>query len=65
MGCRCRERTDALHRARQAVVRGEFRAAAGAIGFVGRTLIEDARSGDLRAAAGARLNAMKARAPRR
>lgn len=65
MGCRCRERTDVLHRARQAMVRGDAATVARAAGFVARTFAEDVRSGAVRQAATARLNQLKARLVRR
>ena len=59
MGCRCRERTDALRRATAALKRGEVREAVADVGYVGRTMVEDARSGDLRRAAQQRLGELK------
>lgn len=55
MGCRCGERTEALRNAGNALRRGEVRTAIRQGGFVGRTLIEDTRSGALRQAAKDRL----------
>lgn len=55
MGCRCSERTDVLRRATAAIKRGDVKSAAAHVGFVGRTLVEDARSGDLKRAAQTRL----------
>ena len=59
MGCRCRERTDALRRATAALVRGDVREVVQETQFVGRTLTEDARSGDLRREAARRLGELK------
>lgn len=61
MGCRCRERTDALRRATAAVVRGDAKAAARELVFTGGTLLQDARTGDLRREAAQRLRQMRGR----
>lgn len=44
MGCRCNERRTAIGHAAAALARGHVRAAAGNLGFVGRTLAQDLRS---------------------
>jgi len=62
MGCRCGERTDALRRATAAVMRGDAKSAARELIFTGTTFVQDARSGDLRRAAQARLRQMRGRA---
>ena len=61
MACRCGERTDALRRATAAVVRGDAKTAARELAFTGRTLLQDARSGDLRREADVRLRQMRGR----
>ena len=61
MGCRCAERADALRRAASAVGRGDVRAVGRDLAFVGRTLTQDARSGDLARAASQSLAKLKAR----
>ena len=64
MGCRCTERAAALTRARTAVVSGNVKNAAHEIAHVGRTLVEDARSGALRRAAVTQLARMRGPARR-
>lgn len=59
MGCRCTERGQAMVRGVSAVARGDAKGAVSSAAYVARTLVEDARSGALRAAAAQRLNAMK------
>lgn len=55
MGCRCAERARAISAAVAAVKAGDIGAIKQNVGYVGRTLVEDARSGDLRRAAEQRL----------
>lgn len=55
MGCRCRERTDALRRAIAALVRGDLKQAGAQARFVGGTLAEDTRSGAFKREAQMRL----------
>ncbi len=59
MGCRCNERKQAIVRGVSAAARGDVQGAASSAAYVVRTLVEDARSGDLRAAAAARLASMR------
>lgn len=47
MGCRCNERKAAIGQAAQALARGNLRQAATSAGYVGRTFVQDARSGAL------------------
>jgi hypothetical protein len=65
MGCRCNERKQAITRGMSAAVRGDVRQAAGAVGFVARTLTDDARSGALRTAATAQLAQLRAKLTKR
>ena len=65
MGCRCRERTDALRRATAALVRGDVRAVVRQASYVGRTLAEDARSGALAREAQTRLARLRGGGVRR
>jgi hypothetical protein len=44
MGCRCAERRVALRRAAGAVVRGDRKVAASSLAFVGRSMVQDART---------------------
>jgi hypothetical protein len=60
MGCRCKERGRAISAGASALSRGDLRAAAASAGYVGRTLIEDARSGALGRAATQRLAQLRA-----
>jgi hypothetical protein len=55
MGCRCKERGQALSTAVTSLARGQVAGVGRQLGFVGRTLVQDARSGALRDAAAARL----------
>lgn len=64
MGCRCNERKDAILRGVSAVARGDAKGAVSSAAYVSRTLVEDARSGALRAAAAAKLANIKARVTR-
>lgn len=59
MGCRCKERGQALSSAAAALARGQVRGAGERLAFVGRTLAQDARSGALKEAAAARLAQMR------
>jgi hypothetical protein len=59
MGCRCNERQQAIGRASVAFVQGRIVDATREIGFVGRTLAADVRSGDLRRAATQQLARMR------
>lgn len=60
MGCRCKERTQAISRGLSAAVRGDVNALAKSAGYVARTLSQDARSGALRTAASNKLALMRA-----
>lgn len=55
MGCRCRERGQAIVRAAGAAVRGDARAVAVNAAYVGRTMVQDGAALARRAAA-ARLS---------
>jgi hypothetical protein len=59
MGCRCNERKDAIVRGVSAVARGDAKGAAKSAAYVARTLVEDTRSGTLRAAAAQKLTAIR------
>lgn len=59
MGCRCQERGEALRRAAASAARGEIRDVVRELSFVGRTLNEDRRSGELARAAVARLAVLR------
>ena len=59
MGCRCNERGRALAGAVSSIARGQVKAAGQNMAFVGRTLVQDARSGALKAEAAARLAQMR------
>jgi hypothetical protein len=61
MGCRCRERAEALRVAARAAARGEIRDAVRELSLVSRTLREDVRNGELARAALARLAIMRRR----
>ncbi|WP_315701305.1 MULTISPECIES: hypothetical protein [unclassified Bradyrhizobium] len=65
MGCRCNERKQAINSGVSAVARGDVKGAASSAAFVSRTLVEDARSGALRAAAAAKLASLKQNIRRR
>jgi hypothetical protein len=58
MGCRCADRTDALHRALSAIQRGDSRALVREVNFVGRTLLEDAHNNTVVRAARERFSRM-------
>lgn len=55
MGCRCQERKAAIAAGASALARGNVRQVAQSAGYVGRTLVQDARSGELQRAALLRL----------
>lgn len=55
MGCRCAERREDIADAGRAMVAGDAAGAAALLAKASRTLVEDARSGALRAAALQRL----------
>lgn len=59
MGCRCKERQQAIVRGVSAAVRGDVKTAAQSAAFVTRTLAQDARSGALRTAATSRLSQLR------
>jgi len=59
MGCRCNERKQAIVRGVSAAVRGDAKGAVQSAAFVSRTLVQDARSGALRAAAAAKLASLR------
>lgn len=61
MPCRCAERREVLRRAAAAASRGEVAEALRDARFVGRTLVQDIRSGALAQAARARLAQRRAR----
>lgn len=61
MGCRCSERTDALRRVASAARQGDVRSGVRDVAFVGRTLIEDVRSGALKREAATRLAQLRMR----
>jgi len=65
MGCRCNERAEALRNAVKAGARGDVVAAARDLSFIGKTLREDVRSGDLVRLARHRLSVLRAGARRR
>jgi len=64
MGCRCNERKAMIMKAMSEAMRGDVRQVVSSASFVGRTLAQDARSGELRRAAAQQLAALKARRPR-
>lgn len=59
MGCRCNERGQALTRAVSSAIRGQVKAVTRELGFVGKTAVDDLRSGAMRQAATAKLAAMR------
>jgi hypothetical protein len=59
MGCRCKERKQAISSGVSAVVRGDVKGAAKSAAYVSRTLVQDARSGALRTAAAAKLASLR------
>lgn len=59
MGCRCAERAQAIRTAVGALVRGDVDQAKAQASFVTRSLVEDARRGDLKRAATARLATLR------
>lgn len=61
MGCRCNERRDVIRQGVAAARAGHLAGVRHAAGYVGRTLIEDARSGDLRRMAEARIAALRSK----
>ena len=61
MGCRCRERRQALQRAVEAGQKGDVRDVGRELSLVGRTFREDVRSGALARAAVARLATLSKR----
>jgi hypothetical protein len=61
MGCRCKERAEALRRAVAATARGDRNALGRELGFVGRTIVEDTRSGALARVAMQRLAVLRRR----
>lgn len=63
MGCQCAERTDALRRAAAATLQGDSRAIVRELSFVGRTIVQDTRTGAFQRAALDRL--ARFRLPRR
>lgn len=65
MGCRCNERAQALRSAVKAGARGDVAAVARDLSFIGKTLREDVRSGDLARVALQRLSVLRAGARRR
>jgi hypothetical protein len=65
MACRCNERKQAIVRGVSAVARGDVKGAAVSAAYVSRTLVDDARSGALRAAAARKLATMRANLVRR
>lgn len=64
MGCRCNERAQAILRGVSAVARGDVKGAVKPAAYVARTLVEDARSGALRAAAAQKLAVIRQRIKR-
>jgi hypothetical protein len=60
MGCRCNERKQAIVRGVSAVARGDAKGAVQSAAYVSRTLVEDTRSGALRAAAAQKLASIRA-----
>lgn len=64
MGCRCAERAQAISAAASALARGDLAGAKAQAATVGRTLVEDAKRGDLRRAASAQLSRLLPRARR-
>ncbi|MBR2117682.1 MAG: hypothetical protein IJ935_03215 [Afipia sp.] len=59
MACRCNERGRALVSAASSIARGQVKVAGQNMAFVGRTLVQDVRSGALKSAATARLAQLK------
>lgn len=55
MGCRCNQRGQAISKGASALARGNLAGAGKAAAYVGRTLAQDVRSGDLQRAARQRL----------
>lgn len=65
MGCRCNERAREIGAAARAALRGNAGAVKRSLGYVGRTFVEDARSGALREAATQKLARLRQAARRR
>lgn len=65
MGCRCKERQQAIASGAAAAVRGDMKAVAQSAAFVSRTLVQDARSGALRTAANTKLAQLRQTITRR